>query len=67
MAASKGVWFDTATAKVVESQPEQGVQLIAPGVEATPDDDRRVEVYRAAVKAERVETVVTTEGTRARK
>lgn len=52
MAASKGVWLDTKTNKVVESQPEEGVQLVAPGVEATPDELARVELYKAGVPAE---------------
>ena len=46
MAASKGVWLDTKTGKVVESQPEEGVQLIAPGVEATPDEQARVDALK---------------------
>lgn len=46
MAASKGVWVDTQSGKVVESQPVEGVQLVAPGVEATPDDERLVQRYK---------------------
>lgn len=51
MAAHKGVWFDTKAGKVVESQPEEGVVLLAPGVEPTPDDERRVAAYKAGVPA----------------
>ena len=53
MAASKGVWLDSKTGKVVESQPEEGVQLVAPGVEATPDEQARVDAYKAAVAEEK--------------
>lgn len=59
MAASKGVWFDTKSGKVVESQPEEGVQLVAPGTEFTPDAERLVEVYRSGGKPE-PKTVTTT-------
>ena len=55
MATSKGVWFDTKTGKVVESQPEEGVQLVAPGVEASPDDQKRVDTYKAALADEKSE------------
>ena len=61
MATSKGVWFDTQTQKVVTSQPEQGLQLVAPGVEATPDDEARVEAYKAGGNAE-PQTVTTKTG-----
>lgn len=53
MASSKGVWFDTKAGKVVESQPEEGVQLVAPGVDATPDEQARVDAYKADVAAEK--------------
>jgi hypothetical protein len=33
---SKGVWVDTRTGKVVEKEPEQGVQIVAPDTEVTP-------------------------------
>lgn len=51
MAASKGVWFDLDAEKVVSSPPARGVQLVAPGVEATPDDERVVQAYRDAYPA----------------
>jgi hypothetical protein len=47
MAASKGVWLDSKTGKVVESQPEEGVQLVAPGVEATAAEQARVDAYKS--------------------
>jgi hypothetical protein len=59
MAASKGVWFDTKAGKVVESQPAEGIQLVAPGVEATPDEERRVEAFKAGVPAAGDEPQVT--------
>lgn len=52
MAGSKGVWLDTKTGKVVEAQPEEGVQLVAPGVEATPGELAVVERYKAEAPAE---------------
>lgn len=35
--SKNGVWVDTKTGKVVESQPEEGIQLVAPGATVTPD------------------------------
>lgn len=61
MAASKGVWLDSKTGKVVESQPEEGVQLVAPGTESTPDAERLIEVYRSGGKSE-PKTVTTATG-----
>lgn len=43
---SNGVWFDSKANKVVESEPEEGVQLIAPGKEVTPLDQLTVQQYR---------------------
>jgi hypothetical protein len=47
-AKNTGTWIDNKTGKVVTSQPEEGVQLIAPGVEVTPDDQRAVDAAKAA-------------------
>lgn len=47
-----GQWIDTKTNKVVTSQPEEGVQLVSPNVEPTPDDEAAVERAKAALKAE---------------
>lgn len=52
MAESKGVWLDTKTNKVVASQPEEGVQLVAPGVEPTDSDLARVDAVKAALAGE---------------
>lgn len=49
MAGSQGTWLDTKANKVVTSRPEEGVQLLAPGVEATPDELARVEAVKAAL------------------
>lgn len=35
--SATGVFFDTKAQKVVESQPEEGVQIVAPGGEVTAD------------------------------
>jgi hypothetical protein len=53
MAESKGVWFDHKTQKVVSSPPESGVQLVAPGVEPTPDELATVERYKQAGVSEK--------------
>jgi hypothetical protein len=39
-----GIWVDTKTGKVVETQPEEGVQLVAPGGEVT---DRAADLLKA--------------------
>lgn len=49
MANDSGVWFDTKAEKVVKSQPEEGILLVAPGAEPTPDEQRRVDVYSGKV------------------
>ena len=59
MAESKGVWYDTKASKVVESQPEEGVQLVAPGVEPTQDELNRVEVYKGGGNTDDDQTVTT--------
>lgn len=33
--SKSGVYFDTQNQKVVESQPEEGIQILAPGDEIT--------------------------------
>lgn len=44
----KGQWIDNKTGKIVSSQPEEGVQLVSPNVEPTPDDERAVENAKKA-------------------
>lgn len=43
--SKSGVFFDTKTNKVVNSQPEEGVQLVAPGQEITPDRQAEIDLY----------------------
>ena len=52
MAESKGMWLDTKTNKIVTSQPEEGVQLLAPGREATPAELAHIEGVKASLKDE---------------
>jgi len=70
MADSKnGVWFDTKAGKVVNSEPEEGVQLVAPGQEVTAAAQATIDRYKAdadgtgtverAVSTESVETATT--------
>jgi hypothetical protein len=42
-----GVWFDTKARKVVESEPEEGILLAAPGAELTPTVNATIEQYRS--------------------
>lgn len=62
MANDSGVWFDTKADKVVKSQPEEGIQLVAPGAEPTPDEQRRVDVYSG--NADDADATVTTKSTK---
>ena len=43
-----GVFIDLKTDKVVERQPEEGIQLVAPGGQVTPAAAKRIENERAA-------------------
>lgn len=52
MADSKGKWFDTKTERIVTSQPEEGVQLVAPGVDEGPATKVVVEQYEAIVNGD---------------
>lgn len=40
-----GVWFDTKARKVVKSQPEEGIQLAAPGAELTANVNATIKQY----------------------
>ncbi len=62
MAESKGAWFDTKSGKVVSSEPEEGIQLVAPGVEATDAEQARVDAYRDAPAVEQTVTTKTVKG-----
>lgn len=59
--ASEGVWLD-GEGRVVETPPVSGTQLIAPGVEPTPEDLERVERFRAAQPAAPIETATVKPG-----
>lgn len=63
--ASSGTWFDTKSGKVVTSQPEEGVQLVAPGVEPTAADEVRVARYKGELDDE--DKTVSTKTTTAKK
>lgn len=58
---SDGTWIDTKTGKVVTSQPEEGVQLHAPGTEVTPDVQAAIDAAKAAADPDKapVEKAVT--------
>jgi hypothetical protein len=59
--SNSGTWYDTKAGKVVTSQPEEGVQLVAPGVEPTADEKSRVEAYKSGANADTtVDATVTT-------
>jgi hypothetical protein len=45
--AKNGVYFDTKTNKVVEKQPEEGIQLVAPGGEVTGHVKARIDQFKA--------------------
>lgn len=50
--STNGVFIDTKTGQVVESQPEEGIQLVAPG--GVIDDNARalIETAKAAAAGE---------------
>lgn len=59
-----GSWIDSKTGKVVTSQPEEGVQLVSPNVEATPDDEAAVQRAKDALADQAAEAkTVTTKST----
>jgi hypothetical protein len=46
--SKSGVYFDTKNRKVVESQPEEGIQILAPGDEITEASKADVARWREA-------------------
>jgi len=48
--AKNGVFIDTKTSTVVDSQPEEGVQLVAPGSEVTPALQEKIDAAKAALE-----------------
>lgn len=61
--SESGVFIDSKTGKVVESQPEEGVQIVPPGSEITPDMEKAVEAAKLVEsgESEPVAEAVTTE------
>jgi len=51
MTKHTGTWLDTKTNTIVTSRPEEGIQLLAPGVEPTPDELAAVEAVKASIAA----------------
>jgi hypothetical protein len=47
--SENGKFLDTKEGKIVDSQPEEGVQLIAPGVVVTPEHKSTVERYETGL------------------
>lgn len=43
-----GLWVDTKTGQVVESRPEEGIQLCPPGGELSPDVKLNIDMAREA-------------------
>lgn len=41
-----GVFFDTKNRKIVEKQPEEGILLVAPGHEITPNAETVIALWR---------------------
>ncbi len=61
MAKNDGVYIDTRTGKVVESQPEEGIQLVPPGGEITKSRQAVIDRYKeAAAGTESAPKTVTT-------
>lgn len=58
--SKNGVFIDSKTGKVVESRPEEGVQLVAPGDTITADAQAVIDRVKAdadeAVKTEKATT-----------
>lgn len=46
--SKNGKWIDNKTGQVVSSEPEEGVQLLAPGVPETPDVTARIKAAEDA-------------------
>lgn len=62
--SKNGVWIDTKTDKVVDDQPEEGIQLVAPGGVITPATAKQIEALRNPPKTpSTVDLSMTTEAT----
>lgn len=47
--SKSGVFIDTKSGKVVESQPEEGIQLVPPGGVVTPNAEAQIKAAKAGV------------------
>lgn len=47
--SKNGVWIDSKTNKVVQSRPEEGVQLVAPGDTITPEVQQLIDNAKASL------------------
>jgi hypothetical protein len=65
--SKSGVFFDTKNQKVVDSPPEEGVQIVAPGSVVTPDAQADIDRWRAVETGETSEPeTVTTQSVKKR-
>ena len=55
-----GVFIDTKTGEVVESQPEEGIQLVPPGGTIDPAAAQAIEAAKKAASGESEPKTVTT-------
>lgn len=62
---SKGAWWDSKAGKVVASEPEEGVQIVAPGMELTDALKAELDRYKAGVADETLPDAITTESAKA--
>lgn len=60
--ATAGKWYDTKEGKVVDSQPEEGIQLLAEGSPIPRDFEHTVAQYETATDSEPVEAKADTGG-----
>lgn len=65
--AKSGKWVDSKTGKVVDKQPEEGIQLVAEGTPITPDVKAAIEAAETAAEGSApVERTVSTKATEKR-
>lgn len=50
--SKSGVFIDTQSGKVVEQQPEEGIQLVPPGGVVTPDAEAQIKRAKAIAAGE---------------
>lgn len=44
--SKSGVWVDSQTGKIVESEPVEGYQIVPKGGEITPDIERQIDLLK---------------------